>query len=120
MGLDIYFNRHKLTEIGYFRKVNFLVKFFADKGFDVLNQTPFIINKKDAEELFGRCEDVLKDHSKASTLLPTMSGFLFGSTKYDEDHYNNVQRVKDYIEDTLIPNFDNLKDDEYIEFSTWY
>ena len=51
MGLDIYLIKNKRSEIGYFRKVNFLVKFFEKKGFDVSNQTPLVIKKEDAEEL---------------------------------------------------------------------
>lgn len=60
MGLDIYLTKKKRSEIGYFRKVNFLVKFFEKKGFDVPNQTPLVIKREDAEEL-----------------LSTMSGFFF-------------------------------------------
>lgn len=32
MGLDIYLTKRKRSEIGYFRKVNFLVKFFEERG----------------------------------------------------------------------------------------
>ena len=45
MGLDIFITKKKRTNIGYFRKVNFLVKFFEDKGFDVKNQTPLKITR---------------------------------------------------------------------------
>jgi hypothetical protein len=34
MGLDLYFHRVKRKEIGYFRKVNFLVAFFEKRGYD--------------------------------------------------------------------------------------
>lgn len=51
MGLDIFLTKKKRTNIGYFRKVNFLVKFFEDKGFDVPNQTP-------ASNYEGRCRRI--------------------------------------------------------------
>lgn len=120
MGLDIFFNRKKESQIGYFRKVNFLVAYFADLGFDVENQTPLSITKEDAEVLLDRCNQVLEDHSKAEELLPTMSGFFFGSIDYDEGYFDDVESVADFLENELIPTFDNLDPNEEITFETWY
>lgn len=120
MGLDIYLTKKKCSEIGYFRKVNFLVKFFEKKGFDVSNQTPLAIKRKDVEELLSKCEEVLEDHSKGPELLPTMSGFFFGSTDYDDYYYDDVEAVRNYVKDRLLPEFDTLKEGEYIYFETWY
>lgn len=112
--------RKKTEEIGYFRKVNFLVKYFSDLGFDVENQTPFKISKEDVQILLSRCEQVLKDHSKAEELLPTMSGFFFGSTEYDDWYFEDVKAVKEYIETQLLPKFNELSESEDIYFETWY
>lgn len=120
MGLDIFLTKKKRTNIGYFRKVNFLVKFFEDKGFDVLNQTPLAITREDAEELLSKCEEVLKDHSKGPELLPTMSGFFFGSTDYNDHYYDDVEAVRDYVKDKLLPEFDTLEEGEDIYFETWF
>ena len=120
MGLDIFLTKKKRTNIGYFRKVNFLVKFFEERGFDVENQTPLEISKEQAEELLERCEEVLKDNSKGPELLPTMSGFFFGNTDYNSYYYKDVKSVRDYIKETLLPEFDTLKDDESIYFETWF
>ena len=120
MGLDIFLTKKKRTNIGYFRKVNFLVKFFEDKGFDVPNQTPLAIMREDAEELLSKCEEVLKDHSKGPELLPTMSGFFFGSTDYNDYYYDAVEAVRDYVKDKLLPEFDTLEEDEDIYFETWF
>jgi hypothetical protein len=120
MGLDIYFTKKKTSNIGYFRKVNFLVRYFADLGFDVENQVPFSIDKEDVEELLNRCNKVLENHELADELLPTVSGFFFGSTDYDEYYFQNVERVKNYIEGELIPAFEDLDPDEGIYFETWY
>ena len=43
----------------YFRKVNFLVRYFADLGFDVENQVPFRITKDDVLELEGTVVETL-------------------------------------------------------------
>ena len=120
MGLDVFINRNKISEIGYFRKVNFLVKFFEDKGFDVENQTPYKIKIEDIIDLINRCETVLKNHELADKLLPTMSGFFFGSTDYDEDYYDDVKQVFEYCKNNLLPIFNELEEDEYLTFETWY
>lgn len=120
MGLDIFFTKRKSNNIGYFRKVNFLVKYFEELGFDVENQTPFEISREDAEVLLSRCKQVLKKHSLAEELLPTTEGFFFGSTDYDEAYFDDVKAVRDYVKDTLLPQFDELKEDEKIYFETWY
>lgn len=120
MGLDIFLTKKKRSEIGYFRKVNFLVKFFEKKGFDVLNQTPLEIRREDAEELLSKCEEVLLDHSKGPELLPTMSGFFFGSTDYNDHYYDDVEAVRDYVKDKLLPEFDTLEEEEDIYFETWF
>lgn len=83
-------------------------------------QTPLRITREYAEELLSRCKQVLEDHSLAETLLPTMSGFFFGSTEYDEYYFENVQEVYDYVENVLLPAFDDLIDGESIYFETWY
>lgn len=120
MGLDIYFYRNKKREIGYFRKVNFLVAFFEKKGFDTPKQAPLEISLEDAEELLNLCEQVLEDHSKAKELLPTCEGFFFGDTDYDEYYFSDVEEVRDYLKNELIPHFQTLDENEYITFETWY
>lgn len=121
MGLDLYFNKVKHTEIGYFRKVNFLVSFFEHQlGQEIENLRNVRIDREDAEELLKRCDEVLKDHSKAEELLPTCPGFFFGGTEYDDYYFDDVQSVKDYVKDTPIPQFDTLASDEKICFEIWY
>ena len=117
MGLDIYFIKRKPKEIGYFRKVNFLVKFFEDKGMDVKNQKPFRIDYAQAEELLERCKIVLKNNSKASTILPTKGGDFFGDTKYNEYYFRDVARVKEFIETKLLS---ELNGEDEVWFEIWY
>ena len=120
MGLDLYFHKIKTKELRSFRKVNFLVKFFETKGMDVEHQHPIWVGKEDCEELASLCNQVLSDHSKAKELLPTMSGFFFGSTDYNDYYFQDVEDVKNFLVNTLIPEFDKLDDEEYITFDIWY
>lgn len=120
MGLDTYFNKHKILEIGYFKEVNFLVRFFEENcGFNADYQVPLQIEKENIIELKDRCEKVLNDNSLAEELLPTCSGLFFGDTDYNENYFSNVKEILSFCK-KLIPQFDELADDEYIEFSTWY
>ena len=89
MGLDIWFSKTSNHELGSFRKVNFLVKYFSKLGLDVENQTPLEVHEDDIIELLDRCNQVLKDHTKAKDLLPTMNGFFFGSIEYDDNYFEN-------------------------------
>ena len=120
MGLDIYFEKRQTTVLKSFRKINFLVKFFEDKGMDVENQIPIRISRANIKELINLCTEVLADESKAETLLPTCSGFFFGSTDYDEDYFENIKEVLWYCKEELLPEFDSLNSDEELYFSIWY
>jgi len=84
----------------YFRKVNFIFAFFSEK---MVDEYFSFVEKSDVEELISRCEKVLADHSKAQELLPTQSGFFFGSTDYDEWYFNDVkdclEQMKKFLAD---------------------
>lgn len=126
MGLDIFFFRRnrngnvEAEEIAYFRKVNFLVRFFGERGFDIPEQTPLEITKGMCEELLERCRAVLEDVTTCKELLPTMDGFFFGSTAYDNYYIQDIELVVHKLENNILPAFDNLQDTEYITFETWY
>ena len=49
-----------------------------------------------------------------------MDGFFFGSTDYDEYYFEDVQEVRDYVKNILLPQFSKLEPDESIYFETWY
>lgn len=116
MGLDIVLFKTKSTEVADFRKVNFLFKFFEDKIGD-RNPTTIEVTTDDLQELRNRCSEVLTDHTLAETLLPTCSGFFFGSTEYDEYYFEDVLRVLDTCE-TLLEQ--PLNHNEYYELYIWY
>lgn len=123
MGLDITFNLTKSSEIGYFRKVNFLVSFFEEVCKQPIeNLVPVEITKYDCKDLLDRCNKVLESKTEkvSKELLPTCPGFFFGSYEYDENYYKDVESVRHYLIETLIPMFDELDANEKIEFEIWY
>lgn len=120
MGLDLYIEKVSRKELAYFRKVNFLIPFF-ENYFDIKieNLEDLELTKKSVEELRDRCEQVLNDRTLAKDLLPTQGGFFFGSINYDEYYYDDVVDVLDNC-NTLLQEFDNLKEGESIIFNIWY
>lgn len=135
MGLDIQFYKTKkqdwekyqhnenpstdgstlsLSEVAYFRKVNFLVRYFNYED----NLSLIEIDKHQIENLIDVCVEVLeaKNASVSEILLPTTSGFFFGSTDYDRYYYESVEEVLLTFKDIL----KNLKDDEVILMQCWW
>ena len=74
----------------YFRNVNFIFKYYEDRG-KMHDQWYAFTDADDIDDIIDRCERILKDHSLANELLPTQSGFFFGSTDYDEWYFSDVQ-----------------------------
>ena len=74
----------------YFRKVNFIFKYYEDRG-KMYDQYYAFTDADDIDDLIDRCEQVLKDHSLAHSLLPTQDGFFFGSTDYDDWYFSDVK-----------------------------
>lgn len=120
MGLDIYFHKTRRQEIGYFRKVNFLVRFFFEEYSEIVNCCPIRVTKEMCTDLYNRCKIVLENNKKSEELLPTTTGFFFGNTEYNEDYFDDIKRVKEYLEEILLPTFDELEPGESIEFEIWY
>lgn len=74
----------------YFRKVNFLFAYFENAG-KMIDQYYAFVDKEDVDDIIDRCERVLADHNLATELLPTQSGFFFGSTDYDNWYFSDVK-----------------------------
>lgn len=119
MGLDIYIEKRKIgstqepNQIAYFRKVNFLIKYFDYSE----NCTYQSISKAEVVELLDRCQEVLVNHSLANELLPCTEGFFFGSYEYDEDYFQKVKLVKETF--TRIIEEVNFNDEELLIYCWW-
>ena len=98
-------------EDAYFRKVNFLYRYFADR----LENEECVVSKEDVEDIIWRCNEVLKNHSLAEELLPTQSGFFFGGISYDDWYFDDVALCKERMEKLLDEYGDN--DSAYVYMS---
>lgn len=97
--------------LAYWRKANPIHKWFVDNcqnGIDECQET--WVTRDKLVELLDVCKTVLADLSKAQKLLPTQSGFFFGSSDYDEwyqrDLEYTVARLEKILEDSALDNVD--------------
>ena len=95
-------------KIGYWRKANHIHNWFIQNcaykdecGNPIDDCRPIEITVDKLEKLLDDCKKVLSDHSLASSILPTQSGFFFGSTRYDEDYFGEIERTIEIIEPVL-------------------
>lgn len=104
-------------QIAYFRKVNFLVAFFNyEEDCSYLE-----ISKEQVEDLIERCKTILRarknKEERAKELLPTESGFFFGSTEYDDWYYEDVKDVRKKFTEILET---TDWDEEIVEMYCWW
>jgi len=104
-------------QVGYWRKANQVHKFFVDNcadGKDECQDT--YVDRDHLQDLLNRCETVMKDHSRAEELLPSQSGFFFGSTEYDGWYYSNLEYTIPVLKKILK---DAPKDWEFEYHASW-
>jgi hypothetical protein len=89
-------------EVGCWRKSNHIHRWFVENiqnGEDDCGD--YNVSEEQLEELLNLCKEVMVDPSKAETLLPTSSGFFFGSTEYDEWYIKDIQYTIEMLESVL-------------------
>ncbi|NBP15803.1 hypothetical protein EBU95_15675 [bacterium] len=104
-------------EVGYWRKANAIHKWFVDNiqsGDD--NCGEYHVNKVDLKMLRELCLEVKAEPDKAEKLLPSQSGFFFGSTQYDEGYFHDIEHTIAIIDSVL--NCENI-DFDYLYSSSW-
>jgi len=71
--------------MGYWRKSNMIHHWFVNNLADGVDECqPITVRREDLEQLKEVCINVIAVPEMAEELLPTGSGFFFGSTDYDE------------------------------------
>lgn len=103
--------------IGYWRKANAIHDWFMQLT-DEDNCQPVYLERQRLVELLNTCSEVsaAKDDNLSAQLLPTASGFFFGSTEYDEYYYGQVDETIKLIKRVL----DNTDDSWSFEYqASW-
>lgn len=98
--------RYITAEVGYWRKANAIHDWFVQnvqRGED--NCGSYYVERKKLTELKTLCERVLADRSLADELLPTASGFFFGSTDFDQWYFDSLRNTIEIVDAALkLPN----------------
>ena len=85
-------------ELTYWRKANAIHQWFVDNcqdGIDECQKSDVEVD--DLKKLYQCVCDVLANKTLAEELLPTSSGFFFGSYEYDEYYYEDLSDTKSYL-----------------------
>lgn len=105
-------------EAMYWRKANAIHDWFVKNvqdGED--NCAAYYVSKEKLKELVDLCKEVLAKKGRARELLPTSSGFFFGSTDYDDYYFEDLQNTVDRLEKLLTD--ESFKNFEFEYQSSW-
>lgn len=122
MGLDMYlFERKTGTELMYWRKANQIRRWFVDhlNDFDPSdNLGEYDVSREVLQDLIDDIDYVLEDESieRAEEVMPTNSGFFFGSTEYDEHYFDSLRYTREQIQEIL----DTTSEEDEIYYTEWW
>lgn len=89
-------------EAGYWRKANAIHSWFVKHVQDGEDECrPHYVSREQLKELRDVCQQILKKRKLAPELLPTASGFFFGSTDYDNWYFDDINQTIQIIDDAL-------------------
>lgn len=91
-------------DVGYWRKANSIHKWFVDnvqEGKDDCQK--YYVKPEQLKTLKEICQKVLGDADLAPELLPSSSGFFFGSTTYDSRYIDSLYQTIEII-DRIVSN----------------
>ena len=93
--------------MGYWRKSNMIHHWFVNNLADGVDECqPMVVSRKNLEDLKDLCITVIANPELAEQLLPTGSGFFFGSTNYDEYYFGDLNDTLGIITRCLESKFD--------------
>ena len=96
--------------MGYWRKSNMIHHWFVNNLADGVDECqPIYVRREDLEQLKEVCINVIAVPEMAEELLPTGSGFFFGSTDYDEYYFGDLNDTVGIITRCLESKFDSFE-----------
>ena len=91
-----------VEEVGYWRKANAIHNWFVKNvQNDVDDCGEYYVSIDDLNSLLDVVNMVLKDKKLAPELLPSQSGFFFGSTDYDKWYFDELKNTKKLLQTVL-------------------
>lgn len=108
-----------IYEAAYWRKVNAIHNWFINNVQSEEDDCGlYTVSVEKLQELKNLCDIVRKNPDRAEELLPTISGFFFGSTEYDEYYFNQLEYTSERLDAiiSLLQQFPSLTVSYY---SSW-
>ena len=102
----------------YWRKANAIHNWFVENvqhGDD--NCASYHVTREDLEQLRTDIKQVLNDKDKADVILPTSTGFFFGSQEYDEWYIADLQDTLSFLDRAL--DTDQFKAYDFYYQASW-
>lgn len=88
--------------VGYWCKANQIHNWFVENVQDGVDQCQYsLVSKEQLQELIQTLNEVLENPNKAEKLLPTVSGFFFGSTDYSPRYFDVLKNTKNIVTTVL-------------------
>lgn len=102
-------------EVGYWRKANAIHQWFVENCQDGVDDCKeYDVSHEQLEELLNLCKLALEHRPKdgdeeidditPESLLPTQSGFFFGSTDYDDYYFEDIENTINILEPLVADN----------------
>lgn len=103
--------------VGYWRKANSIHNWFVENVQDGVDECQeSYVSREKLQELKDACNEVIKDNNKAAELLPTKSGFFFGSTDMDSGYILDLEQTVAIIDKCLSDKFNGC---DFYYRSSW-
>lgn len=117
MGLDTGIRNKDGYEEIYWRKANAIHKWFVDNIQDGDDDCGvYEVTIEQLEDLRDLCDRVIERKELAEELLPTQSGFFFGSIDYDEWYLETTLKTRSSLNELLSKCSGN---ETFIYWSSW-
>lgn len=123
-GTKLPINKNKLykviEEAMYWRKANAIHNWFVQNVQDGTDDCgKYHVSIEQLIELRKTIKKVLKNHKKAEELLPSTSGFFFGSTEYDSWYFDDLKRTEEELFE-LIKEYKKLDENTRYDVNFYY
>lgn len=106
-----------MREVAYWRKANSIHNWFVKNVQEEDDCGYYEVTKGELRELLFLCDKVLKNKDLAHVCLPTLSGFFFGSTEYDDNYFADIEETRKTLK-IILEEFDESKN--YLVYhSSW-
>jgi hypothetical protein len=91
-----------IEEVMYWRKANHIHHWFVQNVQDGVDDCgEYVVSPEQLQRLVQDCKEVLEDVDKGGDILPTVGGFFFGSTDYDEYYIEGIKETLNVLEPLL-------------------